>query len=154
MPKYNILLKDDKGYPYIRLNEKDAYPTLSMVSKPQMDGAEYYGPYGSRGVTQALLETIFATLKLPNCSRQFPRDLGKGRTCLHYHMGQCEGWCQNKESQEAYRSRILQAKRLLQGDYKSVQNQLKTQMQNAAADLNFELAAKPQNAVSHHDTLE
>ena len=86
MPKYNILLKDDKGYPYLRLNMKEAYPKITLVSKIARDGAGYYGPFGSRGITNDLLEAIRITLKLPNCSREFPRDVGKGRPCLHYHM--------------------------------------------------------------------
>ena len=72
MPKYNILLKDDKGYPYLRLNMKDIYPRITMVSKIADDGAGYYGPYGSRGVTQDLMEAIRLTLKLPGCKRNSP----------------------------------------------------------------------------------
>ena len=90
-PKYNILLKDDKGYPYIRLNIKESYPRLSIVSKLCDDGAGYYGPFGSRGTTNSLIETINRALKLPNCSRSFPRDIGKDRPCLHYHTNQCAG---------------------------------------------------------------
>ena len=91
LPKYNILLKDDKGYPYIRLNMKDAYPRLTLASKPAEDGAVYYGPFGSRGVTQNLIDAIQTTLQLPNCTRKFPQEIGKGRPCLHYHMNQCQG---------------------------------------------------------------
>ena len=69
-PKYNILLKDDKGFPFVRLSSSDAYPMLSLVNQTQDDGAEYYGPFGSRGVTNSLLEAIRHTLKLPDCSRQ------------------------------------------------------------------------------------
>ena len=74
MPKYNILLKDDKGYPYLRLNMKDVYPAITMVSKPSDDGADYYGPYGGRAVTHDVMEAIRLTLKLPGCHKQFPRD--------------------------------------------------------------------------------
>lgn len=141
MPKYNILLKDGKGFPYIRLDEKSAYPQLTMVSKIIHDGAEYYGPFGSRGVTQNLLESIRQILKLPACSKEFPRDIGKDRPCLHHHMNQCEGWCQEGNSEFAYRARIEQAKQLLSGDYKQVAAQIKEQMLEAAEGLNFELAA-------------
>ena len=115
MPKYNILLKDDKGYPYLRLNMKDIYPTITIVSKIADDGAEYFGPYGSRGVTHSLLEAIRLTLKLPGCSKVFPRDVGKDRPCLNYHMNQCEGWCQESVSAVTYRERMEQARQLLQG---------------------------------------
>ncbi|MBE6975437.1 MAG: excinuclease ABC subunit UvrC, partial [Ruminococcaceae bacterium] len=102
LPKYNILLKDDKGYPYLRLDPRESYPRITMVSKIADDGASYYGPYGSRGVTGAVLETISRTLKLPDCSRQFPRDVGKDRPCLHYHMNNCAGWCQASRTAEEY----------------------------------------------------
>ncbi len=92
LPKYNILLKDDKGYPYLRLNMKEAYPKITMVNKIADDGAEYFGPYGSRSSTKSLMEAIVHLLKLPNCNRTFPKDIGKGRHCLNFHMGQCAGW--------------------------------------------------------------
>jgi len=72
LPKYNILLKDDKGYPYLRLDMKEIYPKITMVSKISDDGAGYYGPYGSRGVTQDVMEAIRLTLKLPGCKKEFP----------------------------------------------------------------------------------
>lgn len=141
MPKYNILLKDDKGYPYLRLNMKDAYPSMTLVGRVEQDGAEYYGPFGSRGITNQVMETIRLTLKLPNCTRKFPKDIGKDRPCLNYHMNQCEGWCQKGKSQEEYRQTILQAAQLLRGNYKQVAESIRQQMLGAAEDLNFELAA-------------
>ena len=141
MPKYNILLKDDKGYPYLRLNMKDIYPTITIVSKIADDGAEYFGPYGSRGVTHSLLEAIRLTLKLPGCSKVFPRDIGKDRPCLNYHMNQCEGWCQTSVSAITYRQRMEQARQLLKGNYKSVAEEIKTNMLAAADNLEFEVAA-------------
>ncbi len=141
VPKYNILLKDDKGYPYIRLNINAKYPMLSMVGKISNDGASYYGPFGSRGVTQSILETINHILKLPSCKKQFPRDIGKDRPCLHYHMNQCAGWCQPGIGHSEYISRMHQAKQLLEGNYKSVASEIKTQMLDAAERMEFELAA-------------
>lgn len=141
MPKYNILLKDDKGYPYIRLDMKAKYPTVSMVSKITNDGASYYGPYGSRGVTQSILEAIKISLKLPSCKKQFPRDIGKDRPCLHYHMNQCAGWCQPGIAYSEYLLRINQAKQLLDGNYRSVAQEIRSQMLDAAERMEFELAA-------------
>ncbi len=141
MPKYNILLKDDKGYPYLRLDLREIYPRITLVSKLADDGADYYGPYGGRSVTHDVLEVIRLTLKLPGCSKQFPRDLDKERPCLNYHMNQCAGWCQSAKSCTEYRETILQAKELLRGNYKSVADQIKHQMLAAADDLEFELAA-------------
>ena len=141
LPKYNILLKDDKGYPYLRLNMKEMYPRITMVSKLSDDGALYYGPYGSRGVTQDLMEAIRLTLKLPGCKREFPRDVGKGRPCLNYHMNQCAGWCQEGKSCTEYRELMEQARQLLNGDYKKVASEIKESMLSAAENLEFELAA-------------
>ena len=141
MPKYNILLKDDKGYPFIRVQLKEEYPTLALVSKIADDGASYFGPFGSRGVTPSLLEAVNSILKVPSWSKKFPRDIGKGRPCLHYHMNQCEGWCREEKSNREYRQRIDQAVKLLQGDYKQVVSEIKKQMLDASDELNFELAA-------------
>ena len=141
LPKYNILLKDDKGYPYLRLNMKEMYPRITMVSKLSDDGALYYGPYGSRGVTQDLMEAIRLTLKLPGCKREFPRDVGKGRPCLNYHMNQCAGWCQEGKTCTEYRVLMEQARQLLGGDYKKVSAEIKENMLAAADNLEFELAA-------------
>ena len=153
MPKYNILLKDDKGYPYLRIDMKSAYPRISMVSKIADDGASYYGPYGSRGITQDLLETILITLKLPNCNKVFPRDIGKGRTCLNYHMKQCEGWCVEGKDQADYVLRAEQAKQLLQGNFKQVAGQIKQQMLEASDALNFELAASLRDRLKSVESL-
>lgn len=141
LPKYNILLKDDKGYPYLRLNRKEIYPTITLVSKIADDGAEYFGPYGSRSVTHGVLEAIRLTLKLPGCRKQFPRDIGKERPCLNYHMNQCEGWCQEKIPGTMYRERMEQARQLLLGNYKEVAGEIRAQMLAAADNLEFELAA-------------
>ena len=141
MPKYNILLKDDKGYPYLRLNRKEIYPVITLVSKISDDGAEYFGPYGGRSVTHGVMEAVRQTLKLPGCKKQFPRDIGKDRPCLNYHMNQCEGWCQKNVPCTLYRQRIEEARQLLLGNYKTVAAEIKEQMLSAAENLDFELAA-------------
>ena len=153
MPKYNILLKDDKGYPYLRLNKSDIYPTITIVNKMAQDGAEYFGPFGSRGITQDLLEAIGAALQLPTCKKQFPRDIGKDRPCLNYHMNRCAGWCQENRSCTDYRVRIEQARQLLQGNYKATAEEIKRQMLNAAENLEFELAASLRNRLQAVEAL-
>ena len=152
-PKYNILLKDDKGYPYLRLNMKDIYPTITLVSKIANDGAEYFGPYGGRSVTHSVMEAIRLTLKLPGCNKQFPRDIGKDRPCLNYHMNQCAGWCQEGVSGIEYRLRMEQARQLLRGNYKEVADQIREQMLSAAEDLDFELAASLRDRLKAVETL-
>lgn len=140
-PKYNILLKDDKGYPYIRVNMKDEYPTFTMVGKRADDGAKYFGPYGGRFVTQQALDTIRMTLRLPGCSKKFPRDVGKERPCLNYQIGNCDGWCQKKMTQAEYYRRIEQGVLMLEGRDKELAEELKGLMEEAAGRLDFEAAA-------------
>ena len=153
LPKYNILLKDDKGYPYLRLDMREIYPRITMVSKLADDGADYYGPYGARAVTHDVMEAIRLTLKLPGCHKQFPRDIGKERPCLNYHMNQCAGWCQNNKSCTEYRQTMLQAKQLLQGDYKAVAEDIRRQMLSAAENLEFELAASLRDRLTAVENL-
>ena len=153
LPKYNILLKDDKGYPYLRLNMKDVYPQITLVSKLADDGAAYFGPFGSRGVTQNVMEAIRLTLKLPGCHKQFPRDIGKDRPCLNYHMNQCLGWCQENRTCTEYRLLMEQARQLLQGNYKQVAGEIRQQMLSAAQRLEFELAANLRDRLSAVEAL-
>ena len=153
MPKYNILLKDDKGYPYLRLDMREIYPKLELVSKISDDGAEYFGPYGGRSMTNDIMEAIRLTLKLPGCRKQFPRDVGKERPCLNYHMNQCAGWCQTNQSAVEYRQTMEQARQLLQGNYKFVAEQIKKQMLEAAENLEFELAASLRDRLKSVESL-
>lgn len=153
MPKYNILLKDDKGYPYLRLDMKEVYPKIEMVSKLSDDGADYYGPYGGRAVTHEVMEAIRLSLKLPGCGKSFPRDIGKERPCLNYHMNQCEGWCQENKSSVEYRETILQARELLRGNYKAVADEIRQQMLSAADNLEFELAASLRDRLTAVENL-
>ena len=153
MPKYNILLKDDKGYPYLRLNRKDTYPMITLVNRISEDGAEYFGPFGSRGVTNAVLEAISQALKLPTCKKKFPRDIGKDRPCLNYHLNRCAGWCQEKKTADEYALVIEQARKLLQGNYKSVADEIRRQMLAAAENLEFELAASLRDRLNAVEAL-
>ena len=104
-PKYNIRLKDDKGYPFLRLSVQDAYPRFTVANRAEEDGAEYFGPFGSRGTSFDIIETISKTLQLPTCSKRFPEDVGKGRPCLNYHLNQCAGWCTKEVDPKDYQRR-------------------------------------------------
>ena len=141
-PRYNILLKDDKGYPYIRLTVKEEYPKFSLANKAAEDGARYFGPYGSRGNTQNIIDALRVALRLPSCNKKFPRDIGKERPCLNYHMGQCDGYCRKDMDQSRYRETIDQAVRLLEGKFQEVGDELKAEMELAAEELRFEKAAE------------
>ncbi|MDD6678592.1 MAG: excinuclease ABC subunit UvrC [Firmicutes bacterium] len=153
LPKYNILLKDDKGYPFVRLNMKDPYPTITLVNRITDDGAEYYGPYGSRGVTFKVIETVKQALMLPTCDRQFIQNWGHGRPCLNYHMNQCSGWCAPGKTREQYLAVMEQARQLFQGKYKRVADDLRQEMLACAENLEFELAAKLRDRLNAVEAL-
>ena len=101
-PKYNILLKDDKGYPFIRLDTTQDYPRFSVVSQPAEDGARYFGPYMGRKAARSAIDTISEALQLATCQRSFPRDIGKDRPCLNQHLGRCCAPCTGKVSPAEY----------------------------------------------------
>ena len=152
-PKYNILLKDGKGYPFIRVDQKEPFPVISVAGKVMDDGAQYFGPFGSRGMTQSAIDAIRTTLQLPVCSKRFPQDIGKGRPCLHFHMNQCKGWCAGKATQQQYRDAIQQACQLLSGNYKKVASHLRSRMLKAAEDMQFELAAELRDRLNAVEAL-
>ena len=142
MPKYNILLKDDKGYPYLRLDLQEPYPKITLANRVKDDGAVYFGPYGSRGRSQQVIQTIQTVFRLPGCNKKFPRDIGKDRPCLNFHMKQCDGFCRPEMPQAEYRRRMEQAKQLLEGKQKPLCAALRAQMEEASERLDFERAAQ------------
>ena len=141
-PHYNILLKDDKGYPFVRLDLREEYPTFSLSNQTAKDGARYFGPYGGRSVTREILDTISKALRLPTCSRRFPRDIGKARPCLNYHMGACAGYCLKDASAEEYRRSMDEAVLILEGKTDELTQDLQRRMEAAAEELRFEYAAE------------
>ncbi|WP_297716654.1 excinuclease ABC subunit UvrC [Intestinimonas sp.] len=152
-PRYNILLKDDKGYPYIRLTVQEAYPKFSLANRPAEDGARYFGPYGSRGATQDIIEAIQSALHLPKCRKKFPRDIGRERPCLYYRMGQCDGYCRPEMDQSRYKENMEQAVRLLEGKYEEVCADLQAEMEQAAEELRFERAAELRDRIAAMELL-
>ena len=142
MPRYNILLKDDKGYPFVRLDVKSPYPRFSLTARAADDGARYFGPYGGRRETHLAIEAVCGALRLPTCGRKFPRDIGRERPCLNFHMGKCDGFCRPDGPDEAeYRRRIGDAVSLLDGKLRGVTAALTEEMNAAAETLDFERAA-------------
>ena len=141
-PRYNILLKDDKGYPFVRLEQHVPYPRFSLCSRAADDGARYFGPFGGRYESRAAIDAVCSALHLPTCSRRFPRDIGKERPCLNYHIGKCDGFClPDGPDQAEYQTRIEQASRLFSGKLRQLTAELQVQMAQAAEDLAFEKAA-------------
>ena len=153
-PHYNILLKDDKGYPFIRLDVKSEYPRFTLANRTAKDGAKYFGPFGGRSQTRDIIDTVCKALHLPTCSRRFPRDIDKARPCLNYHMGACAGWCRSGRSSEEYRAAIAQAELVLSGRTKELIEDLTRQMEAAAEDLKFELAASLRDRIRAVEGLE
>ena len=142
MPHYNILLKDDKGYPFIRLDPREAYPRFTVVNRPKEDGARYYGPFGGRGTTFDIIQTLLKALLLPTCRRSFPRDIGRERPCLNYQMGLCAGYCRPEADPAEYRAGIAQAEMVLSGKTAELRKTLTEEMERAAEELRFENAAR------------
>ena len=140
-PHYNILLKDDKGYPFIRLDLREAWPRFTVVNRTKDDGARYFGPFGGRGATFDIIRTLLQALLLPTCSRRFPRDVGRERPCLNYQMGLCAGYCRPEADPAEYRAGMEQAAMVLSGKTGELRARLTAEMEQAAEDLRFEQAA-------------
>ena len=140
-PKYNILLKDDKGYPYVRLG-KGEYATFSIVPARQDDGARYFGPYGGRGAAKAAIDIVRGTFALPTCTRKFPRDIGKERPCLMLHLNKCCGVCTGSVSPEQYAELLRQSALLLEGKGDDLAHAMEEKMNERAEALDFEGAAQ------------
>lgn len=141
LPKYNIKLKDDKGYPFIRLDTRESYPRFTLVSRRENDGSRYFGPYGSRGMAHQVIATISETLRLPTCSRVFPRDIGRGRPCLNAQMNRCIAPCRGNVSEADYLSLIRQGEMMLRGEYADLLVAIGAEMDTASENLDFERAA-------------
>ncbi len=139
-PKYNILLKDDKTYPYIKVTLGETYPRVLFSRQMKKDKSQYFGPYTSAGAVKDTIELIRKLYQLRTCNRQLPRDTGKDRPCLNYHIHQCQGPCQGYISPEDYRVQIKKALDFLNGNYKPILEELEQKMQAASAEMDFEKA--------------
>ena len=140
-PKYNIRLKDAKSYPYIKITSGE-YPRLVFTRHRGNDKAKYFGPYSGSGTAYALIGLLNKTLKLPTCSRSFPRDIGRERPCVYYQIGRCAGVCTGKVSGEEYREAMRNAAELLEGKNGEVRRRLEAQMQAYPDEERYEAAAK------------
>lgn len=141
-PKYNILLKDDKQYPYIKLTLNEDYPRIYMTRKIKKDGAKYFGPYMSSLAVKNALEIIKKVFKVRSCSKNLPQDIGKGRPCLYYHIGQCSAPCSDKISNSEYRESFDRISDVLDGKYESIISSLQDEMYAASDKLEFEKAGR------------
>lgn len=140
-PKYNILLKDDKHYPFLKVSMQEDYPRISIVRKIQNDGARYFGPYIGINTINNTIEIIQKIFTPPTCRKKFPEDIGKGRPCLNYHIKNCFAPCSGKVTQEEYKRVFEEICRFLDGSHKELREALNRQMTEASKNLEFEKAA-------------
>ena len=139
-PKYNTLLKDDKTYPYIKVTVGEAYPRILFSRQMKKDKSRYFGPFSSAQAVRSTIELINRMYGLRDCSRVLPRDFGKDRPCLNFHMNRCCGPCTGEIAAEAYRKRIDMALEFLSGNYKPVLRDLTEKMEKASEEMHFEEA--------------
>ncbi len=146
-PKYNILLKDDKGYSYIRVSS-GPWPRLCEVKQVEKDGAKYIGPYMSSWSIKETVDAARKIFRLPDCSRKFPQDIGKGRPCLNYYIKQCCAPCRGGVSEKEYNEAFEEALDFIRGGSSSSLKVLNAKMEEAAENLDFELAARLRDRIS------
>lgn len=141
-PKYNIRLKDDKTYPYIKLTVNEMFPRLFITRKHENDKAKYFGPFTSSHILKENLDLIHKILPLRRCTKKFPRDLGKERPCLNYHIGKCKAPCNYHISEEEYNKMVQTAIDFFNGKHKDIIKNLEDEMFKASENLEFEKASE------------
>lgn len=141
-PKYNTMLKDDKSYPFIKVTVGEDFPRIMTARRMKKDKSRYFGPYTSAGAVKDVIELTRKLYHLRTCSRNLPRDVGKERPCLYYHIKQCQAPCQGYISKEAYREQVSALLDFLNGNHKAILDELKEKMYRASAEMNFEEAAQ------------
>ena len=141
MPKYNILLKDDKTYPFIKITMNEDYPRIFITRKVARDGARYFGPYQSGLMLKELVELVRDIFSLRCCTKAFDGDFKEQKPCLYYHLGKCPGVCNKNITKEEYREAINEVCSFLNGKYDKVVARLNAEMSTSAANLDFEKAA-------------
>lgn len=140
-PKYNTMLMDDKTYPYIKVTVNETYPRVLFTRQLKKDKAKYFGPYTNVGAVRDTLELLRKLYQLRNCRRNLPKDIGKERPCLNYHIHQCQAPCQGYVSEEEYKKQLDKAISFLNGNYKEIISELKEKMEAASEEMDFERAA-------------
>lgn len=147
-PKFNILLKDDKNYPYIKVTMNEDYPRMIMTRRVDKDGGRYFGPYSNVFSVRETMNLIKKVFPIKSCKRELPRDIGKGRPCLNYHIKQCLGPCTGNVDKEEYRAVMRDICSFLDGKQDAIVSKLEKSMQEAADRLDFEKAASLRDKLS------
>lgn len=140
-PRYNTMLKDDKSYPFIKVTVGEEFPRVVSSREMKKDKSRYFGPFTSGKAVNDTIELLNKTYKLRTCRRNLPKDIGKERPCLNYHIGRCEGPCQGCISAEEYGKIISQVIDFLEGKYNGITKKLESLMYEASEKLDFEQAA-------------
>ncbi len=141
-PRYNTMLMDDRAYPYIRITVEEEYPRVMISRQRRRDKSRYFGPYPNAAAVKDTIELVHRLYGLRTCQRVLPRDIGKERPCLNYHIKQCVGPCTGTVSKEEYQEKIARVIELLNGGYGKLKRELEQKMKAAAAEMEFEEAAK------------
>lgn len=139
-PKYNTMLMDDKGYPFIKVTVNEPFPRIMMARRIAKDKAKYFGPYTSAGAVKDIIELMRKIYYIRDCNRRLPRDIGKERPCLYYHIHQCKAPCQGYISQEEYKVYVDNVLQFLGGKYQPVIDSLTEKMAQASEDMDYERA--------------
>lgn len=139
-PKYNTMLRDDKTYPYIRVTMGEDFPRVMLSREIKKDKSRYFGPYTSVGAVKDTIDLINKIYRLRTCNRKLPREIGAERSCLNYHIHQCDAPCQGKISKEDYAGKVTQVLEFLNGNFKPVMEMLQERMQEASESMEFEKA--------------
>ena len=147
-PKYNTMLKDDKSYPFIKVTVHEPYPRVLFARRMKKDKAKYFGPYTSGGAVKDVIELVRKLYQVRSCNRSLPRDTGKDRPCLYYHMKQCKAPCQGYVSQEEYRKNINKVIKFLNGDFQDAISELMEKMQKASEEMRYEDAMEYRDLIS------
>ena len=147
-PKYNTMLKDDKSYPFIKVTVHEPYPRVLFARRMKKDKARYFGPYTSGGAVKDVIELERKLYQVRYCNRSLPRDTGKDRPCLYYHMKQCKAPCQGYVSQEEYRKNINKVIKFLNGDFQDAISELMEKMQKASEEMRYEDAMEYRDLIS------
>ncbi len=140
-PYYNILLKDDKNYPYIKVTTREDFPKILFARKMERDGAKYFGPYTSSAAVREAIAMVSKLYKIPSCNIVLPRDMGKKRACLNAHIGQCVAPCERAVTKQEYKKMISDACRFLNGEHEELISSLREDMYAASEAMEFERAA-------------
>ncbi len=147
-PFYNILLKDDKTYPYLKITMNEKYPKMMAVRKMEKDNARYFGPFSGMGVVTDIMKIVKNVFKIPSCRLNFPKDINKHRPCINYQIGRCFAPCRGEVSQEEYYSVFKDICSFLDGDFEDVVKKLRAQMVSYSENMEFEKAAEMRDKIN------